>query len=104
MQHNCVFCQRSVKSSLYKKHIKACNEASKHVSDNKKSCKICQKTFQKLSEIYIHILEKHSQSLEVENIVDDGIISANEDTIHIPNTSTKVSDEKGVLLLSVMYI
>ena len=28
-------------------------------------CKICQKTFQKLSEIYIHILEKHSQSLEV---------------------------------------
>ena len=67
-------------------------------------CKICQKTFQKLSEIYIHILEKHWQSLEVENVVDDGIIPANEDTIHIPNTSTKVSDEKGVLLLSVMYI
>ena len=67
-------------------------------------CKICQKTFQKLSEIYIHILEKHSQSLEVENVVNDGIIPANEDTIHIPNTSTKVSDEKGVLLLSVMYI
>ena len=89
-------------SLLYKKHIKACNEASKHISN--KSCKICQKTFQKLSEIYIHILEKHSQSLEVENVVDDGIIPANEDTIHIPNTSTKVSDEKGVLLLSVMYI
>ena len=37
-------------------------------------------------------------------VVDDGTIPANEDTIHIPNTSNKVSDEKGVLLLSVMYI
>ena len=82
MQHKCVYCQRSVKSSLYKKHIKACNEASKHVSN--KSCNICQKTFKKLSEIYVHILETHSQSLEV-NVE----LPANEaDTNQITNSTT----------------
>ena len=51
-----------------------------------------------------HCPQNNSKVMEVENVVDDGIIPANEDTLQIPNTSTKVSDEKGVLLLSVMYI
>ena len=52
----------------------------------------------------IHILEKHSQSLEVENVVDDGIIPANKDTIQIPNTSTKVSDENSKKNVSALKI
>ena len=50
-----------------------------------------------------HCPQNNSKVMEVENVVDDGIIPANEDTIQIPNTSTKVSDEnlRKMLVLKV---
>ena len=64
VKHKCTFCEQLVTNELYKNHMKICYEASKYIQGKK--CKICQGSFKKISEVYIHFLKSHRNKIPQE--------------------------------------